>query len=337
MGGITMAERVLVTGGGGFLGKALIRELLKRGFAVQTLNRNAYPEVEKLGVRCFQGDLADYAAVKKAAEGCSIIFHVGAKAGIWGPYNEFYQANVVGTQNIIRVCRELDISKLIYTSSPSVTFAGQDQEGVDETTPYPAEYNAAYPATKAEAERAVLAANGPSLATVALRPHLIWGPGDQQLLPRLIERARRGRLRIVGSGLKKVDAIFIDNAVTAHICALERLKPGATISGKAYFISNAEPWPIVDIINGLLQSAALEPIRRHIPAFLAYRIGALLEIVYGLFRIRNEPPLTRFVSQQLATSHWYEQKAAREELGYVPRISMREGLQILAESLKKAP
>ncbi len=285
-----------------------------------------------LGVRCYQGDLSDYSAVKKAAEGCSIIFHVAAKAGVWGAYEEYYKTNVQGTENILRACRELGIQRLIYTSSPSVTFDGKDQEGVDESTPYPAVYAAAYPATKAAAERLILTANGPDLATVALRPHLIWGPGDQHLLPRLIERARKGRLRLVDRGSKQVDAVYIDNAVTAHLCALERLKIGSPIAGKAYFITNAEPWAMADIINGMLQAVNIKPVRKSISFKFAYRLASCFEILYSFFRIQREPPLTRFVTQQLATAHWYKTRAAREELGYIPRISMREGFGLLADA-----
>ena len=272
--------------------------------------------------------------MRRAAENCSVVFHVGAKAGVWGPYEDYYQTNVLGTENVLRACRELGIPRLIYTSSPSVTFDGHDQEDVDESTPYPQTFTAAYPATKAEAERLVLAANSEELATVALRPHLIWGPGDQHLLPRLMDRARKGRLRLVGSGVKRVDAVYIDNAVTAHLCALERLKFGSVIAGKTYFITNAEPWPMADIINGLLQAVSLRPISKSISFKTAYRLASFFEALYAIFRIKREPPLTRFVTQQLATAHWYKTRAARDELGYIPRISMREGLRLLAESRK---
>lgn len=287
-------------------------------------------------MRCFRGDLADYEAVRRAATDCQIIFHVGAKAGVWGTYDSYHRANVIGTENVLKVCRELGIQRLIYTSSPSVTFNGQDQEGIDESTPYPTTFLAAYPETKAAAERAVLAANGPELATVALRPHLIWGPGDQQLLPRLIERARKGRLRLVGAGQKKVDAVFIDNAVSAHLCALERLKVGAPIAGKAYYVTNAEPWPIEDIINGMLAAASLKPVSRRISLAMALRLAGFFEWIYRWLKLPGEPPLTRFLALQLGTAHWYRTKAAEEELGYRPRISMREGMRILAESFKKS-
>ncbi len=288
------------------------------------------------GVRCFRGNLGDLSAVREAARDCSLIFHVGAKAGVWGPYEDYFLSNVVGTRNVLTVCREQGIKRLIYTSSPSVIFDGQDQEGIDETAPYPKIYQACYPATKALAEREVLAANGPELATVALRPHLIWGPGDQHIIPRILDRARKGRLRLIGSGRKRVDAVFIENAVQAHLCAMERLSPEASIAGKAYFITNHEPWPTQDVINGFLKAAGLRPVSAKIPMALALKIAALMEKAYVFFRIRGEPPLTQFAVKQLGTAHWYETRAAREELGYEPRISMHEGMRRLNEHFQKS-
>ncbi len=177
-----MAMRALVTGGGGFLGSAIARKLVARGDAVRSLARGDYPSLRTLGIETIRGDVADPENVRRAAEGCDIIFHVAAKAGVWGPFADYYRANVEGTRNVISACRALGIHRLVYTSSPSVVFNGRDMEGVDESAPYPAHHEAPYAATKAEAERLVLAANVPDLAVVALRPHLIWGPGDNHLV-----------------------------------------------------------------------------------------------------------------------------------------------------------
>jgi nucleoside-diphosphate-sugar epimerase len=330
-----MAEKILVTGGGGFLGKALIQQLIARGHTIHTLNRGEYPELEAMGVRCFQGDLADPAVVKEAARGCTTVFHVGAKAGVWGEYADYYKANVIGTQNVLLACRSLEIPRLIYTSSPSITFAGRDQEGIDETNPLPSQYMAAYPATKALAEKLVLAASGPELATVSLRPHLIWGPGDNHIIPRLLDRARKGRLRLIGEAGKKVDAVYIDNAVQAHLCAYDRLHKDSSIAGKVYFITNDEPMPLEDIINAILKAAGLPQVNRRIPARAAYILGGAFEFVYRLLRLNQEPPLTRFAASQMSTSHWYNTRAAREELGYQPKVSMQEGFQRLALALQR--
>src|SRR5947199_598803 len=200
--------KALVTGGGGFLGSAIVRRLRARGDEVRSFSRGDYPELRNLGVETIQGDLADPEAVTSAAQGCDIVFHVAAKAGIWGPYQEYYRANVLGTQNVIAACRRWHINRLVYTSSPSVVFNGQDMEGVDESTPYPQHFEASYPETKAQAEKLVLEANSDDLATVALRPHLIWGPGDQHLVPRIIARAKIGALRRIGRRPLLVDSIY---------------------------------------------------------------------------------------------------------------------------------
>ncbi len=326
--------RVLVTGGNGFLGQAIVRRLLARGDSVRSLQRSASPELDALSVECLRGDIADAGIVQQAAKDCQAVFHVAAKAGVWGRYDDYHRANVIGTQNVIAACHSNGIRKLVYTSSPSVVFNGHDEAGIDESVSYPARYLAHYPLTKAIAERMVMSANGPQLATVSLRPHLIWGPGDNHLVPRLIQRARAGQLRQVGDGKNLVDTTYIDNAADAHLLAAERLEAGSAVSGKAYFISNGEPQPLWGLINRLLACADVGPITRRISASAAYTIGGVLESIYTLTRRQDEPRMTRFVARQLSTAHWFRLDAARRDLGYVPRINIEEGLRRLTESLK---
>ncbi len=326
--------KILVTGGGGFLGKAIVKRLLERGDRVRSFSRGDYPELRDLGAECHRGDLVDKSAVLAAVEGCSAVYHVAAKPGIWGDYGLYFAANVRGTRNVIEACLETRVSKLVYTSSASVVFGGDGMEGVNESVPYPETYLANYPKTKAMAEREVLAANGTSLATVALRPHLIWGPGDPNFLPRFIERRKSGRLARVGKKPHPVDCVHIDNAVDAHILALERLFPGSAISGKPYFISQGEPVDIGDLMDRILAAADLDPIDRIVPEKLAYVAGWLLELIYGTLQLKREPPMTRFLAKQLSTAHWFDISAARKDLGYTPGISITEGLERLAESLK---
>jgi nucleoside-diphosphate-sugar epimerase len=327
----------LVTGGGGFLGGAIVRRLVARGDRVASLARGHYPALAVLGVTQHQGDVADGEAVTNAAASCDVVFHVAAKAGIWGPYDQYYQANVVGTRNVLEACRRHGIRRLVYTSSPSVVFTGRDMEGVNESAPYPDHYDAYYPQTKAEAERLVLAANGPGLATVALRPHLIWGPGDNQLIPRIVARARAGRLRRIGSATKRIDTIYVDNAADAHLLAADRLGPGSPVAGRAYFLSQGEPVPTWDFINRILQAAGVAPVTRSMPLWAALTAGWFLETWYGLFRIRSEPPMTRFLARELATSHWFDISAARRDLGYEPKVSIDEGLRRLFPQAPSCP
>jgi nucleoside-diphosphate-sugar epimerase len=327
--------RVLVTGGGGFLGSAIVRRILARHDNVRSFSRTAHPTLDEV-VEQVQGDLADADAVSRAVAGCDAVIHAAAKAGVWGPRSEYKAANVQGTRNVIAACRQHGVRKLVFTSTPSVVAAGHDIEGGDESLPYPSKFLADYPRTKAIAERQVLDANGPELATVALRPHLIFGPGDPHLIPRILARARAGKLQIVGDGKNRVDVTFVDDAAETHLLALDRLSPGSLISGKAYFISQGEPVALWRFINSILEQAKLPPVTKRAPFGLAYATGAMLECVYRLFRLPSEPPMTRFVATQLAHSHWFDISAARRDLGYNPRISIESGVEMVGAALKSA-
>jgi len=324
---------VLVTGGGGFLGTAICRMLRERGEEVRSLSRAQYPHLEAEGVVQIQGDLSEPKAVAGAVKGCEAVFHVGAKAKMWGSYASYHAVNVRGTRNVLDACRQHEVPRLVHTSTPSVTFRGRDEEGVDESVPYARDFLCHYARTKAEAEQMVLAANSPSLATVALRPHLIWGPGDTNLVPRVIQRARVGKLRLVGDGGKLVDSTYIENAALAHLCALDALGPDAACAGRAYFISNGEPLPMRTLLNEILNAAGLPPVSRSISPGMANAAGALMEAAYGLLRRKDEPMMTRFVARQLSTAHWYDITAAREQLAYTPRVTISEGMRRLAEHL----
>lgn len=325
--------KVLVTGGGGFLGQALCRGLVARGHAVTSFNRGHYPMLDALGVRQVQGDLADRDAVMGAFAGAfDAVFHNAAKAGAWGSLDSYHRANVLGTRHVLEACHAHGIGRLVYTSTPSVTHRATHPVagGTAEDVPYGANLKAPYAATKLEAEKLVLAANAAGLATIALRPRLIWGPGDAQLLPRIAERARAGRLRLVGGGHNLVDTTYIDNAAQAHFDALEHLAPGAACAGRAYFISNGEPRPMREIVNGLLAAVGAPPVTQSLPFPVAHAIGMACEGLWTALPLRGEPPLTRFLAEQLATTHWYDMEPARRDFGYVPRVSIAEGLARLA-------
>jgi 2-alkyl-3-oxoalkanoate reductase len=329
MGGGAAVMNALVTGGGGFLGAAIVRRLRERGDCVHSFSRRRYAELDPMGVTQHQGDLADAIAVSRAAAGCDIVFHVAAKAGVGGRYRDYHRANVLGSANVLTACRHHGIRRLVYTSSPSVVFNGRDMAGVNESVPYSSHYDSVYPQTKAIAERMILRANNAVLATVSLRPHLIWGPGDNHLIPRILARARAGRLRRIGSEAKRIDSVYIDNAADAHLRAADRLAPGSPIAGKVYFVTQGEPVPLWDLVNRILHAASLGPVTSSIPVRLAYGMGWLLETVYAVFRPQEEAPLTRFVARELATTHWFDIAAARCDLDYEPKVSMEEGLRRL--------
>ena len=326
--------KALVTGGGGFLGGVIVRKLLARGDAVRSFTRTANPWLTELGVEEAHGDLGDPVAVAAAVAGCDVVFHVAAKAGVWGRHADFIRTNVTGTENVLAACRTAGVHRLVYTSTPSVVHGGGNLEGADESTPYPTHFEAHYPETKAIAERAVLAANGPELAIVSLRPHLIWGPGDPHLIPRVIARARKGRLKRVGTKPVTVDVTYVDNAADAHLLAADKLEPGSPVAGKAYFISNGEPVDLWEFLNKVLAGAGLPPVTRNVSVWKARLAGRVLERVYRTFGIAAEPPMTRFVASQLSTSHWYDITAARRDLGYEPRVSIEEGLKRMAEAMR---
>jgi nucleoside-diphosphate-sugar epimerase len=330
--------KILVTGGGGFLGQALCRGLRERGHEVISFQRSHSPALAALGVGQVRGDLADAHALAHAAAGADAVFHNAAKAGAWGSYASYFQANVVGTRNVLGACRAHGIGRLVYTSTPSVTHrATHPVEGLGaDEVPYGENFQAPYAATKAIAEQEVLAANDAALAVVALRPRLIWGPGDAQILPRLVERSRAGRLRIVGSGDNLVDTTYIDNAAQAHFDAFEHLAPGAACAGKAYFISNGEPRPMGELLNALLAAAGAPPVTKHLSFKAAYRIGAACERLWPLLRLRGEPPMTRFLAEQLSTTHWYSMEPARRDFGYVPAVSFDEGITRLKAAWRDA-
>ena len=326
------ALKVLVTGGAGFLGQALCRALQAQGHEVTSFQRSLSPALEAMGVRQVRGDLADAGAVHAALAGQDAVFHNAAKAGAWGSHESYFAANVTGTRNVLAAMRAHGIGRLVYTSTPSVTHSGRSavEGGNEQNTPYGEHFKAPYPATKLIAEKEVLAANDASLATVALRPRLIWGPGDTQLLPRLVERAKAGRLRFVAGGHNRMDTTYIDNAVQAHLDAFAALAPGAACAGRAYFISNGEPREVRRIVNDLLAAAGQPPVDKTISYGVAYAAGAVLELAWRTLRLRGEPPMTRFVAEQLSTPHWYDISAAARDFGYVPRVAMDEGLARLA-------
>ncbi|MBX2797113.1 MAG: NAD-dependent epimerase/dehydratase family protein [Myxococcales bacterium] len=322
---------VLVTGGGGFLGRRVVELLLEQGHTVRFLARGQYPEVEALGAVGLQVDLRDAAAVRDACEGVDVVHHVASKAGYWGSRADFEAINVQGTQHIIDAAVYHGVRQLIYTSTPSVVGYATDTAGV-EHAPYPDRWESLYGETKALAEQRVLAANGAALreggalATVSLRPHLIIGPRDTNLLPRVVERARQGRLAIVGPGDNVVDITYVDNAAWAHLDASEALTgPDAACAGNAYFITNGEPVALWPWVNEFLQSVGVAPVRRRVSLGVASALGGVMEWAWRTFGLSGEPRMTRFLAAALARSHWYSLQPAISDLGYTVRVPFDEG------------
>lgn len=323
----TSSKSILVTGGGGFLGKAIVRRLLAKGHRVASFSRRSYPELAALGVNQLPGDIGNAGAVKDAVRGRDAVFHVAAKAGVWGKHEDYFRTNVTGTRNVISACKSCGVSRLVYTSSPSVVFDGGDMQGVDESAPYPARFHTPYPQTKALAEQAVMSAADRELKTVALRPHLIWGPEDNHLVPRIIARSQS--LRRVGDGSNRVDTVYIDNAALAHVLAMEALDKNPVVAGNVYFISDDNPVGLWDMVDRILAAGGKPPLTRTISPGAAYCIGAVMEWAYRTFGISGEPKMTRFVARELATAHWFDISQAKRDLGYAAEISIDEGMKRL--------
>lgn len=317
--------RALVTGGGGFLGRYLVEQLLTAGHDVTVFSRGDYPELASIGATVVQGDVRDANAINAACSGIEAVFHTAAVPGIWGSWQTYHSINTVGTQNVIDACRNHKVARLIHTSSPSVVFDGSDHIDADESLPYSAQWLCHYPHSKALAEQLVLTANRDNLKTVSLRPHLIWGQRDNHLIPRLLQKARSGRLRIVGDGTNRVSMINVENAAAAHLQAEATLRGGASCAGKAYFINEAESVNLWEWINDILSRANIAPVTKRISARSAYRIGAVLETIWKV--LPGEPPMTRFVASQLATSHVYSVKNAVNDFDFHPIISIEQGMQ----------
>jgi nucleoside-diphosphate-sugar epimerase len=288
-------------------------------------------------VRFLRAELADADAMRAACAGAETVFHVAAKVGLWGPVAEFHRANVLGTRALIEGCRIHGVHRLVYTSTPSVVYNGRDLSGADESLPLTRACPSPYPVTKAAAEAEVLAAHSAGLSTVALRPHLIWGPGDRHLIPRILARARAGRLRIVGNGRNRVDMVHVENAADAHLDAEAALAaPASPAGGRAYFITDGEPVVIWDWINHLLLALGEAPVTRRVPLAVAHAAGAVLEAAWNVLSLSGEPPMTRFIAEELAKDHWFDISAARRDLGYEPRIGTAAGTRMLVQHLLSA-
>ncbi|HVT74171.1 MAG TPA: NAD-dependent epimerase/dehydratase family protein [Lacunisphaera sp.] len=347
-----MNGAAFVTGASGFIGGQLVTRLLAAGRPVRALSRRPLPELAARGAEVIVGDLDNLAALVRGCTGATTVFHVAGRVGVWGPAREFFHVNVEGTSNVIVACRAARVPRLVYTSSPSVVYQGRDLAGVDESAPLCTEAPCAYPTSKAAAERLVQAAHGEDLATVSLRPHLVWGPGDKNVVPRVLALARQGRLKIIGHGRNRVDVTHIANVVDAHLLAEQALargggvpsprgaadegvRPPGPAGGRTYFITNGEPVVLWDWINRLLRGVGLPEITAHVSLGAAYAAGGILEALWRVLPLAGEPPMTRFVAKEMATDHWFDISAACRDLGYSPRVTMAAGTEELIAQLKQ--
>ncbi len=319
--------KILVTGATGFLGYHIAKDLLEEGHEVVNFSRSETDEVKELGIETRRGNLTIASDVAGALEGIEAVFHVAGKVGMWGRKKDFEDINILGTRNIVDQVRKAGIKYLIYTSTPSVVFGKEEICDGDESLPYPNVFLNDYARTKSIAEAYVLNANDSTLFTTSIRPHLIYGQRDQNIIPTLVARAKSGRLKIIGTGENIVDINYVENASLAHIKAFNELRTGAKNSGKAYFIGQERPVKLWDFINDILEAKGVNPLRKKVSLRMVYIIGAIFEAFYRLLgKFDGQPPMTRFVALQMGTSHYFKHNAAKNDFGHSPVITIEESL-----------
>jgi nucleoside-diphosphate-sugar epimerase len=322
--------KVLVTGTGSLLLGGIASELLRRGDQVVCLQRRPTAFEGHQNAHEVLADVCDADAVALAAKGCDAIIHGAARVGVVGSQKEFYDTNVRGTENILLAAQQHNISRLVFVSTPSVAHTGHSLVGAPAGEAELGRSRSYYAESKAIAERTVLNARNSQLAVVAIRPHLVWGPGDAQLVGRIVERAASGRLAVVGTGNALVDSTYIDNAISAHIAALDALHIGSACDGKAYVISNGEPRTVNELMRSMCESAGIPFEPRHVSLALGIRLGSVVERLWPLVR-SSEPPITRFIAEQLGTAHWFDQRSVQQELQWAPSVTLDEGFKRLTQ------
>ncbi len=320
--------KVLVTGAGSLLMGQVASTLVARGDEVVCLQRRPLQLDGVPASSMVQGDVRDVAAVLAAARGCDAIVHGAARVGVLGTWDDFRSVNVDGSSNVLHAVQALGIDRLVQVSSPSVAHSGESLVGLGATPAVVGRSGAFYAESKAIAERAVLSAATADLGVVAIRPHLVWGPGDTQLVGRIVERARAGRLALVGSGNALIDSTYVDNAVSALVAALDAVHPGAACAGQAYVIANGEPRTVRELMEGICRAAGVPFRPRRVPMPVAKGVGAVVEAVWPHVR-DDEPPITRFVAEQLGTAHWFDPRPAQRDLGWTPHVTLDEGFALL--------
>lgn len=315
---------VLVTGASGLLGGAVAALLAAQGHEVRTFQRRPSGVA---GVEDARGSLTDPRAVEEALDGVDGVVHLAAKVSLAGDPGDFDRVNVDGTRRLLAAAQRAGVERFVQVSSPSVAHAGSSITGDDAEPADPEHARGDYARTKARGELLALAADAPGFAVVAVRPHLVWGPGDTQLVARIVERARAGRLPLLGDGQALIDSTYLDNAASAIVAAHDRARE---VHGQAYVVTNGEPRPVAELLAGICRASGVEPPRWSVPASVARIAGSLVERVWAVRPGEDEPPMTRFLAEQLSTAHWFDQRRTRADLRWTPAVTLDEGLARLA-------
>lgn len=317
--------KVLVTGASGFLGQATAAAVRDAGHEVRTFQRRPSGVA---GVQDVAGTMTDDAAIARAVDGVEAVVHLAAKVSLAGDPADFARVNIEGTRSLLAAARAAGVGRFVFVSSPSVAHTGSSLVGADAGPAEPSRARGDYARTKAAAEMLALDADAPDFAVVAVRPHLVWGPGDTQLVGRIVERARAGRLPLLDSGAALIDTLYVDNAATAMVAALEHVTDDG-VHGNAYVVTNGEPRPVADLLAGICTASGVRPPQWHVPAAVARAAGSVVEAVWRVRPGEDEPPMTRFLAEQLSTAHWFDQRRTRSDLRWTPSVSIDEGLERL--------
>ncbi|KQO99704.1 NAD-dependent epimerase/dehydratase family protein [Leifsonia sp. Leaf264] len=320
--------KVLVTGASGFLGGAVVRDLVAAGHEVRTFQRRPSGLAGEPGISDAIGSVTDAAALASALDGIDAVVHLAAKVSLAGDPTEFEAVNVGGTRTLVDAMRSAGVGRLVFVSSPSVAHSGSSIVGDGALPADPASARGDYARTKAQAELLALAADSEEFKVVAVRPHLVWGPGDTQLVGRIVDRARSGRLPLLGHGAALIDTTYVDNAASAMTAALAQLDE---VHGRSYVVTNGEPRPVAEMLAGICAAAGAPAPRWSVPASVARTAGGVVEAAWRVRPGVDEPPMTRFLAEQLSTAHWFDQRATRAELRWTPTVTIDEGLERLAE------
>lgn len=318
--------KVLATGASGFLGRAVVGALLEAGHTVRTLQRRPSGVA---GADDRLGSVTDPDAVASALSGMDGVVHLAAKVSLAGDPADFRAVNVEGTRTLLDAAADAGVARIVHVSSPSVAHAGHALAGVGAEPADPSAAHGEYARTKAEAELLALSRAADRTALVAIRPHLVWGPGDTQLIARVVARARRGTLPLLDGGTALIDSTYVDNAASGIAAALARVDD---VSGRAYVLTNGEPRPVGDLLAGICHASGVTPPRFNVPAGLAKAAGSLIERVWAVRPGQDEPPMTRFLAEQLSTAHWFDQTEIRRDLRWTPAVSIDEGLRRLSRA-----
>jgi 2-alkyl-3-oxoalkanoate reductase len=320
--------KVLVTGASGMLGGAVAAKLATRGDTVRVLQRGP---ARLPGLQEQRGDITDPAAVRAAVDGMDAVVHLAAKVSMSGPWQDFERINIDGTATLLAAASAAGATRFVQVSSPSVAHYGSALVGAEAGVADPVRARGDYARSKAAAELIALAADRVGFAVTAIRPHIVWGPGDTQFVARIAQRARSGRLALIDHGAALIDTTYVSNAADAIVAGLDRAADDG-VHGQPFVVSNGEPRTVAELVDRICRAVGVPPPGLRVPALVAAAAGAIAERAWPVLGRAGEPPITRFLVEQLSTAHWFDQRRTRTALQWTPQVSLVQGFALLAQA-----